>query len=325
VGDGVRFFFIVILLQRARFERSKRSMLCCRSSISSSTRCSIRSRLRRRTGFVLEEVPADFRFIVALLRHGNGLGCIADLDAKCAAGRRDAEILIAETPDQVERLLRGLLLREPERVGLHLRFDRRAHVGRRAKESIRGDRAVDALVRPLEVVVLHEERDSAESVCEVGKHGLAQKLLPQRLPEALDLPERLGVLRSTLAVRDAIPPQQLLELRLAAPRRVLPPLVGEHLARMAVLGDAALERLDDKARLVVMRHRPRHDVARVVVHEADDVDALMAPELEREDVGLPELIRLRAFKAAHRLVARCGRLSCHQQPCLVKNPSHRGL
>ena len=225
-------------------------------------------------GFVVEEDPTRFRFIVLLLGHWNGLRGIADLDVKCAAGRRDAEVLVAEATDEIERLLRRLLLREPKCVGLHLRFNGRTDVRRRAKESVGRHRAVDALVRALEVVVLHEERDSSEGVREVGEDRLAQKLLPKRLPEALDLSERLRMLRAALDMLDAVAAQLFLELRLAPPRRVLPALIGEHFARVAVLGDATLKRFDDQARLLVMGHRPRHQVTRVVVHEADDVDAL---------------------------------------------------
>ena len=184
---------------------------------------------------------------------------------------------------------------------------------------------VDALVRALEVVVLDEERHPAQAVREVREHRLAQKLVPQRLPEALDLAQRLGMLRPALAVRDAVPAQQLLELRRATPGRVLPALVGQHLARLTVLGDAALERFDDQARLLVVRHRPRHEVPRAVVHEANQVHTLMPPQLEREDVRLPELVRLCAFEAALRLVTplHLGRLS--QQAGLVQDPPHRRL
>ena len=52
-----------------------------------------------------------------------------------------------------------------------------------------------------------------------------------------------------------------------------------------------------------MRHPPRHEVARVVVHEADHVDRLMAAQLELKDVALPELVRLGTFEATRRMFA----------------------
>src|SRR5512145_3120289 len=107
-------------------------MLCCSSKSSSDSCCSIRSSFRLRDwSFFVDKRTACFRFIVLLLVHGNRLRRIADLDAKCAAGRCDAEVLVAKATDEVERLLRRLLLCEAKRVGLDLRLDRGAYVRRR--------------------------------------------------------------------------------------------------------------------------------------------------------------------------------------------------
>ena len=270
-------------------------MLCSRRSSSSASRSSIclREGERRRRGapwrfgFVVEEAAARRDRIVVLLVHGNGLCGIAKLDAQCAAGGRDAEVLVAQATHQVERLLRRLLLGEAQRIGLHLRFDGGADVRRRPEEAIGRHQTLDALMRALEVVVLDEQPEAPQAVREVSEHCLAQKLLPQRLPKSLDLAERLGMLRTALAVCDAVSAELLLKLGLTAPRRVLATLVGEHLPRLPVLRDAALESLDEQTRFLVVGHRPRHQVARVVVHEANQVHTLMAAQLEREDVALP--------------------------------------
>jgi len=103
---------------------------------------------------------------------------IAELYAKRTACGRNAEVLIAEATDQVERLLWLLGLRETECVGLDLRLDGGADLRRRAKEAVRRDRAVDALVRPLEVVVLDEKLDAPKTIGKISKHGLAKKLVP---------------------------------------------------------------------------------------------------------------------------------------------------
>ena len=251
--------------------------------------------------------------------------CIADLHAERSARRSDAEVLVAEPTHQIEGLLRRLLLRHSQCVRVHLRFDRRAHVRCGTKVPIRRHRTLDALMRSLEVVVLDEERQSPQAVREVREHRLAQKLLPQRLPEALDLPECLGVLRSALAVRDAVAPEQLLKLRLATPRGVLPSLIRQHLLRLPVLGNAPLERLDHQTAFLVVRHRPRHEVPRVVVHEADQVHALVAPQLEREDVALPELVGRRPLEAPRWLLARRLDLGLRDQAGLVQDAAHRRL
>jgi len=132
------------------------------------------------------------------------LSRVADLYAKRTSGRGDAEVLIAEAADQIERLLDRLLLREPERVGLYLRLDGGTYLRRSPEEAIRWDQTVECLMGALEVVVLDEELDSPKSVGEVSKDRLAKKILPERFPEAFDLAERFGMLRSTLAVFDAM-------------------------------------------------------------------------------------------------------------------------
>lgn len=253
------------------------------------------------------------------------MSCVADLYAKRTAGGRNAEVLVAEATDEIEGLLRGLLTREPQGVGLDLRFDGGADLGCRPKEAIGGHVPVDALVWPLEVVVLDEELRPSEAVREVGEHRLAQKLVPERLPEPFDLAERLWMLRPALAVRDAAAAKQLLKLGRAAPGSVLPPLIRQHLTWLAVFGDAAFERLDDEARLLMVCHRPRHQVPRVVVHEADEVHALMAPKLEREDVALPQLIGLGTLEPPLRLVTPLDVLALCEQAGLVQDPAHRGL
>lgn len=102
-------------------------------------------------------------------------------------------------------------------------------------------------------------------------------------------------------------------------------MIRQHLARLSVLCDATLECLDHQARLLVMRHRPRHEVARVVVHEADQVDALMPAQLEREDVALPELIGLAALEPTRRLVTRLLTGLLAQQSLLVQDAPDRRL
>jgi hypothetical protein len=87
------------------------------------------------------------------------LSRVSDLYAKRAAGRGDAEVLVAEATHEIKRFLQRLLLGQPKRVGFHLRFDRFAYVWRCAKEAIRRHASIDSLVRTLEVVVLDEELD----------------------------------------------------------------------------------------------------------------------------------------------------------------------
>lgn len=186
---------------------------------------------------------------------------VSDLHLQASTGRGDRQVAITEASDDVERLARRLFEREPCRVVGDARFDRCAHLRRRTEEAIRWDEPADALMRPLEVVRVDVEPEAPLTVREIREDRPAQKLVPKRLPEALDLAERLRMLRSRLHVANPFAPQLLLELCLAAPRRVLPAVVGQKLARRAVVGDPAPERLHHELAPLVMRERERHEVA----------------------------------------------------------------
>ena len=134
------------------------------------------------------------------------------------------------------------------------------------------------------------------------------------------------MVRPALDVLDAVAPQLRLELGRAAPRGVLPPLVREDLARRAVGGNTACERLQHQRAPLVMRHSQAHQVARVIVEERGDVDPLMAAQQEREQVRLPQLVGLGPLEARHtrlgpRLGPGCG---WRRDPFLAQHPAHRG-
>jgi hypothetical protein len=175
--------------------------------------------------------------MIDLLGKGDGglLGPDADLEA-CAACI-DREIAVAQASDEVEGLARGLLSRKPQCIGRHRRLDRRAYLRRRAEEAVRGGEALDCLVRALEVVVLNKEHRAALAVIEVRKHRAGEELLPHRLPEALDLAAGLRVMRAALHVADAVAAKLFFEPCFPAPGGVLAPLVGQDLARGAVVGN----------------------------------------------------------------------------------------
>ena len=153
--------------------------------------------------------------------------------------RTDGQRLISQLASQIERLHRRLLPRQAQRVLGHLRLDRRSDLRRRPEEPVRGRESVECLVRTLKVVVLDEQAHPALAVLEVGEHRAGEQLLPQRLPEPLDLPAGLRMMRAALHMLDAVALQLRLELGRTTPGGVLAALVGEDLPRRAVLGDAA--------------------------------------------------------------------------------------
>lgn len=242
------------------------------------------------------------------------------------AGRGDGQRAVSQLARQVEGLARRLLQRESHRVVGHRRFHRRAHLRCRAEVPVRGDEALNPLVWALEVVAVDEELQPSLAVLEVGEHRARKKLVPQCLPEALHLAQRLRVLRARLEVSNSLSPQLGLEVRRAPPRGVLPAVVGQHFAWHAITGDAALQRLHHQRALHVVRERVAHNEATAVVHEDCHVEPLVLAQEEAEDVGLPELVGLSALEAPRRRrAAQLLRRSRRQQAFLVQNPPHHRL
>jgi hypothetical protein len=181
-------------------------------------------------------------------------------------------------------------------------------------------------VRALEVVVLNKQPRAALAVVEVGEDGPGEELLPHRLPEALDLAAGLGMVRPALDVADALAAKLFLKSCLASPGGVLAPLVGQDLARCAIVGDAAGKRLEHQRAPLVVRHHQAHEVARVIIQERRHVDALVAPKEEGEEVRLPELIRLGALEAPlRRLRSWSYGRALLAKPFLLEHAAHRGV
>jgi hypothetical protein len=213
------------------------------------------------------------------------------------ARQRDRQVAVPKPPHQVEGLALRAGLGQRQGVLRHSLFDGLPHLWSGSEEAIRRHRAPDPLMRAAEVVGLDEERNPALAVLKVRTHRPRQEFLPQRLPKPLDLAQGLRVVGTALDVSDALTPQLPLEVGVPTPGHVLPSLVGQHLLGRAVLRDAAGQRLQDQRGALVMGHHQRHHVPRVVVHEGGHVQSLVTPQEKREDVRLPELIRLRTLKA----------------------------
>lgn len=221
-----------------------------------------------------------------------------------------------------------MLARQPQRVRRDLRLDRCAHGRGSTEEAIRRCQSIQCLVRTLEVVVLHEQLDTALAILEVREHRAHQQFLPQRLPEPLDLAASLRMVRPALHVCDAVPTQLVLKLGRATPRRVLPPLVGEDLARGTIVGDAARQRFQHQRAALVMRHRKAHQIPRVIIEEGSKINPLVPTQQKREQIRLPQLVRLSALEAMLRrpgAMPHLPRDSPRACPFALQHPAHRRL
>lgn len=215
---------------------------------------------------------------------------------------------------------------EPQSVVRDVLFHHLTHLRGRAEETVRGHEPRERLVRALEVVTVDEECEPAHEIGEICEDRPAEELVPERLPKPFRFAERLRVLRAAANVPNSVLAECALEVRLTAPGRVLPPVVRQNLLRRPVRREAQLQRLHHELGALMVRRRVRHDETRVVVHEHRHVHALMASEQKREDVRLPELIRLRPLEAALRVCPFLHpRRRGWNQALLVQDASHLRL
>lgn len=176
-------------------------------------------------------------------------------------------------------------------------LDGRPDLRRGAEEPVRRGESLQGLVGTLEVVVLDEQGHAPLTVVEVGEHRAGQELLPQGLPEPLDLAAGLRMMRPALHVLDALALKLFLEPRHATPGGVLPALIGQDLPRGAVLGDSPGQGLHHEFAPLMVSYDEAHQIPGVVIEERGHVYPLMLPKQEREQVRLPELIGLGSLEA----------------------------
>lgn len=139
-------------------------------------------------------------------------------------------------------------------------------------------------MRALEVVVLDKQRHPSLAVLEVGKHRARKPLLPHRLPESLDLPTGLWMMRAALHMGDPVSTQLRLKLRGASPGRVLPALVRQDLPRRSILRNATCQRLQHQRTALMMRHTQTHQVARMIIQKRRYIHSLMPSQQKREQI-----------------------------------------
>ncbi len=126
-------------------------------------------------------------------------------------------------------------------------------------------------MRPLVVVVFHPQPHPLARRLETVELSPDQELLPDRLPEAFDLAQGHGMMRSALDVVNPVLAQLRLEARGPAPTRVLAALIGEHLFGHAVFRDRRAVYFQHVLRRLAAKHVQPHHVTGVIVDKADQV------------------------------------------------------
>jgi len=118
---------------------------------------------------------------------------------------------------------------------LHAALDDLAQLLGNGKEAIGRTQPLQGLMWPPVVVVLHPQPHPFAGRIEAVKLRSLQELLPDGLPEAFDLAQGHGMMRSALNVVNPILAQLRLKAGGPAPTGVLAALIGEHLFGHAIL------------------------------------------------------------------------------------------
>ena len=199
--------------------------------------------------------------------------------------------------DHIEGSARLAAQRHLQQVFLDAGLDGLAQRGLDLEEAIGRAQTADALMRTLVVVMLDPEANALARLLETAELSAREEVLPDRLPEALDFAQRHGVLRTRLEVGHSILLQLGFEARSAAPRSILPAVVGEHLLGRLKLRDRLAIHFDHGLRRGAAKQIRTDDETGVVIHEGDDIGIAPA-EPEGEDVRLPHLVGRGALEEA---------------------------
>jgi len=248
---------------------------------------------------------------------------VAHLDLDSFSLTLHAHVRTAKFTHQVQRRLGLLAQSQAQGVFLTPLAHRLVHITGQTVEAVSRALAPDALVHPLMIVVAHPVLDALAGITKGGKDRLAQKLLPNRAPEALDLTQRHRVVRRTAHMLHALLLEHLLEARLAPPGHKLPAVVRQDLARRAPLAQRPLDHFQHRLGRLLPKQPVTHDVAAVVVDHPHQIHRVQTLELKRHDVYLPHGVGEAALKAAHlRWPALAGRRPLAQTR-VVDHPPHR--
>jgi hypothetical protein len=137
--------------------------------------------------------------------------------------------------NHVKRQPRLAPKRHLKKVLLDALLDRFTQLRLYLKIPVRGAQSADPLVRPLVVVVFHPLADTLLRVIKAPELRPAQKFQKYRLPEPFDLAQRHRVVRLRFDMMDPVLFHLRLEPAGAAPARILPAVVRQHLFRRVIL------------------------------------------------------------------------------------------
>ena len=230
------------------------------------------------TGFI--EVINQFLFLVLF---------ITDAEFEFALLGPQHDRLAIHATDHVEGSLGFAAQGQFQEVFLNARLDGFAQCRLDLEEAVGRADAVDALMRPLVVVIFNPEFDPFTGRVEAVELRPGQELLPNAFPEPFDLAQSHGMVRTALEVGHPILFEFGLEAAGAAPRRILTAIVGEHLFGRRELACRHPINFDHRLRRRTAKQLRTHQETRVIIQKGDQI-GVTTSEPEGEDVRLPHLI-----------------------------------
>ncbi|OGV84873.1 MAG: hypothetical protein A2340_16510 [Lentisphaerae bacterium RIFOXYB12_FULL_60_10] len=238
---------------------------------------------RSRFGFPSVSIPTPLCFLP--IHH----------DPHLSPVRLQHHILLTHPSHHIEWRLRPTPQRQLLQVGFQTPFHRFTYLLLDREEPVRRTHPFDPLVRPLMVVVFQPVPNPFLGILEALEPGPLQELLPDRLPEPLDLSQRHRMMRRTSNMMDTVLRQFHLEPRFAPPGRILLAVVGQHLLGQTVIPHGPTIYFQHVLRCLGSKHPQSSQIPRIVVNEPDQVDGLPIHP-KGEDVALPHLVRGAPFE-----------------------------
>jgi len=219
----------------------------------------------------------------------HGLVLPVDEHFDLAFFRTDHHRLAAHAADHVKRIHRPTPKSQLQGVLLDAFFQRLLQRMLDLEKPIGRAQAPDALVGALVVVVLDPKRRSLHGLLEAVELCPLEELVQDRFPKPFDLAQRHRMMGAGADVLDAVLFHLFLEAGLAAPVRILPAIVGEHLFGNAIFGDTAAVGLQDMGCGLTAIKPQAGDIPGVVVNITDQIGVLTT-QPESHYVALPQLV-----------------------------------
>jgi hypothetical protein len=139
---------------------------------------------------------------------------------------RNPHISITKFAEKIQGRSRFLAECELQRVLFATLLERFFNVMGHAVKTVGGTCAVNALMRPLMIIIGHPVIEPLARVGEGRENRFFQELRPDGFPEPFDFAQCHGMVRSAANMRYALPVEFLLEAGLASPRSELAAVVG---------------------------------------------------------------------------------------------------